>query len=155
MTTQRLALFPLPIVLFPRAQQHLHIFEPRYRRLLVDVLAGNREFGMLFHSPGLAERDIPPGTVGCTAHVETTEALPDGRSNIVVTGRRRFSLRRFVDDDTPYFVGEVEFFDDNEEPESDASEIARCTSRLRSRNTSISTYSSSRSCSHPVLQPHD
>ena len=36
-------LFPLPnLVLFPHVMQPLHVFEPRYRDLLEDALAGDR-----------------------------------------------------------------------------------------------------------------
>ena len=43
-----LPIFPLPLVLFPGAVQPLHIFEPRYRRLLADSLAGDRRFGIAY-----------------------------------------------------------------------------------------------------------
>jgi Lon protease-like protein len=94
----------------------LHVFEPRYRRLLADVLEGSREFGIILRTPEVAEREIPPGTVGCVAYVESAQALPDGRSNVLVTGGERFTLQRFVDDAAPYHVGEVEPFGDVTEP---------------------------------------
>ena len=124
MTTRRLPLFPLPLVLFPRSPQPLHVFEPRYRRLLADVLEGSREFGIILRTPEVAEREIPPGTVGCVAYVESAQALPDGRSNVLVTGGERFTLRRFVDDAAPYHVGEVEPFGDVTEPGEATQELA-------------------------------
>jgi len=39
-----LPLFPLPVVLFPGTARPLHIFEPRYRRMLTDCLDGDRRF---------------------------------------------------------------------------------------------------------------
>ena len=114
--TRLLPLFPLPLVLFPGVRVPLHVFEPRYRALLVDRLAADRRFGIVSTIPGLAERALPVGRVGCVAHVEENEPLPDGRSNIVVRGTERFALRRFVDDAAPYHVAEVATYDD--EPES-------------------------------------
>jgi Lon protease-like protein len=108
----RLPLFPLPVVLFPDAPLPLHVFEPRYRRMLEDCLAGDRRFGMIYLERGRAERDLPAGQVGCVARVETVESLPDGRSNVAAIGVERFALRRLADDPAPYHVGEVETFDD-------------------------------------------
>src|SRR5438874_725278 len=48
---RELPIFPLPIVLFPGAPQPLHIFEPRYRQLLQDCLAGDRRFGIAYVAP--------------------------------------------------------------------------------------------------------
>jgi Lon protease-like protein len=70
-------------------------------------MASDHEFGILYRPEGVAERDIPSGHVGCVAHVERSELLPDGRSNILVTGGRRFALEQFEDTDLPYYVGRV------------------------------------------------
>ena len=104
MTLERLPLFPLGLVLFPGTAVPLHLFEPRYRQLLKDVREGDSRFGIVCGLPGVEERDLPPGRVGCVAEVTEVELLPDGRSNIVVVGRERFALDTFVDDDAPYHV---------------------------------------------------
>lgn len=116
MTTRRLPLFPLPLVLFPGVPLPLHIFEPRYRIMLADCLEGDREFGIVFRPDGVAERDLPMGHVGCIARVESTEVLPDGRSNVIVRGTDRFALDRFLDSPRPYHVAEASSYDDAEEP---------------------------------------
>jgi Lon protease-like protein len=115
-TTRRLPLFPLPLVLFPGMPLPLHIFEPRYRIMLADCLEGDREFGIAFRPDGVAERDLPAGHVGCVARVESTELLPDGRSNVIVRGTDRFALDRFLDLPRPYHVAETAHYDDVEEP---------------------------------------
>lgn len=120
----RLPIFPLPLVLLPRTVQPLHIFEPRYRQLLADALSGTQEFGVVCLTPDMAERDLPAGTVGCLARIESAQALPDGRSNILVTGTSRFALSSFVEDPAPYHVAEVEPFDDVSEPESENEPLA-------------------------------
>jgi len=95
---ESLPLFPLPLVLFPGTPLPLHIFEQRYRRLLADCLETDRRFGIIRLPDGMAELEIPPGTIGCIAEIVNAEPLPDGRSNIVVRGGERFAL---ADDPAP------------------------------------------------------
>ena len=102
-----LPLFPLPLVLFPGMPLPLHVFEPRYRRMLADVLAGDRRIGIIRLVEGAQENEIPSGTVGTVAEVVSTEAMADGRSNIVVRGIERFALAGFADTPLPYHVGRV------------------------------------------------
>src|SRR5438067_1022363 len=71
---RELPIFPLPIVLFPGAPQSLHIFEPRYRRLLSDCLAADRRFGIAYvaaeRAPGAdpARAGCPAGAAGAPQH---------------------------------------------------------------------------------------
>ena len=106
----RLPLFPLPVVLFPGTTLSLHVFEPRYRRMLADCLDGDRRFGLT--PPGSSGAAPDPGSVGCIAEVRVKQELPDGRSNIIVLGGKRFVLRRILADPAPYWVGAVQTFDD-------------------------------------------
>jgi Lon protease-like protein len=101
-------LFPLPMVLFPGTVELLHIFEPRYRRMLTDIMSGDRAFGLLCCPAGTQEATIPPGTVGTMARVETVQRLEDGRSNIAIRGMDRFVFRGYVSSETPYRAGTVE-----------------------------------------------
>ena len=111
----RLPIFPLQAVLFPGTPLPLHIFEPRYKRMLADCLAADRRFGI---TPLNEERGRPEtGTVGCVAEVRVNQELPDGRSNIVVLGGSRFVLSRFLEESLPYLVALVQTFDD--EPDSE------------------------------------
>lgn len=128
---RELPIFPLPIVLFPGAPQALHIFEPRYRQLLQDCLAADRRFGIAYVAPDQAGGADPApnlGDVGCVALIQSTEPLPDGRSNIVTVGERRFVLRRWTPSPQPYRVAEVEEFDD--EP-VDAPEVSTLAADVR------------------------
>jgi len=102
----RLPLFPLDVVLFPGELLPLHIFEPRYRRMLADCLEGDQQFGLTIASaPG-------PGSIGCVARIRAAEPLADGRSNIVVVGERRFGVRALLAEATPYLVADIEEFGD-------------------------------------------
>lgn len=105
-----LPLFPLKIVLFPGTLLPLHIFEPRYQQLLADVSAGDHRFGLL--PPGSEAEEPPAETVGCVAVVRAVQSLTQGRSNIVVSGERRFRLVEMVSAETPYYQGRVEWVDD-------------------------------------------
>jgi Lon protease-like protein len=105
----RLALFPLDVVLFPGALLPLHIFEPRYQQLLVDCAAGDRRFGIV---PTGTDGQPPTGVIGTVAQIRAAQAMGEGRSNIIVSGERRFMLRRYEDDPAPYFVGLADPFED-------------------------------------------
>lgn len=100
-----LPLFPLPVVLFPGAFLPLHIFEPRYRRLVADQVEANHRFVLL--PPGPDGSPPPLGTVGTVAKIRAVQPLSDGRSNIVVSGEERVSLEALTPKGTPYMVGEV------------------------------------------------
>ncbi|HEX5436739.1 MAG TPA: LON peptidase substrate-binding domain-containing protein [Gemmatimonadaceae bacterium] len=119
-----LPLFPLPVVLFPGAALPLHIFEPRYRRMLADCMAGDRRFGLIYCPPGTAENALPPGQVGCIAGVDSASELPDGRSNILVSGIERFAFVRLVPSPAPYHVAEIEPYDDVDESRDVQQEMA-------------------------------
>lgn len=91
-----LPLFPLPnVVLFPNVFLPLHIFEPRYRDLVSDALAGDRLIGMVLLRPGWErEYDKQPAVypVGCSGLITHVERLADGRFNIVLRGLERFRI---------------------------------------------------------------
>lgn len=97
----RIPVFPLAgALLFPRAQLPLHIFEPRYRAMVRDSLAGDRLIGMI-QPRGQGE---PPGLfeIGCLGRIEAAEELEDGRFNIVLEGLGRFRVVREVEAGTLY-----------------------------------------------------
>lgn len=103
-------LFPLSVVLFPGSLMPLHIFEPRYRQMLADCAEGTHRFAMV--PPG--EGGEPPrlGSLGTVARIRAIQPLPDGRSNIVVSGEDRITLTDVVSDTRPYLTGSVTPLDD-------------------------------------------
>jgi uncharacterized protein len=94
--SELLPLFPLPnVVLFPNVFLPLHVFEPRYREMVEEALAGDRLIGMVLLRPG-HEDDYdgrsPVYPVGCRGLMTHAERLADGRFNIVLRGLDRFRI---------------------------------------------------------------
>jgi Lon protease-like protein len=91
-----LPLFPLPnVVLFPNVFLPLHIFEPRYREMVADALAGDRVIGMVLLRPGFTEdyEGRPPVyAIGCSGLITHYERLADGRYNLILRGIERFQV---------------------------------------------------------------
>jgi Lon protease-like protein len=89
-------IFPLPnVVLFPNVFLPLHIFEPRYRQMTAESLAGDRIIGMVLLRPGYEEHyEGRPAVfpVGCAGVITHAERLPDGRFNIVLRGMEKFRI---------------------------------------------------------------
>ena len=113
---RELPLFPLPVVLFPGMPMPLHIFEPRYRKMLADIRAAHNLFGLSYFDSGSADKDVPPaGHIGCVAEVTETQALPDGRSNILAVGVIRYQVEDYVERGDSYLVVRVSYFEDEEE----------------------------------------
>ncbi len=113
---KHLPLFPLPLVALPNEFVPLHIFEERYRQMLKDVERERNIFGISFFDPETSFIDKPATeTVGCAVEIRQSETLPDGRSNVLTLGIVRYRLIDYVDSGEPYFVGDVEFFEDASE----------------------------------------
>lgn len=119
---ETIPLFPLAAVLLPGTSLPLHIFEPRYRQLTMDLVNDvlpNRCFGVVATKPGWAvdarEAD-QVHRVGCSALLREVKSLPDGRFDIVTTGDRRFHLLDIDATSAPYLLGVVEWLPD--EPSS-------------------------------------
>ena len=88
--------FPLPnVVLFPGMFLPLHIFEPRYRQMTADALAGERLLAMALLKPGWQQdyEGSPPihEIVGVGKIIEEAK-LPDGRYNLVLLGLTRVRI---------------------------------------------------------------
>lgn len=123
----RIPLFPLAgAILLPRSQLPLHIFEPRYREMVRDALAGPGRIGMIQPMPVLSEApggveggagEPPPlFRTGCLGEIVAAEELDDGRFNIVLHGSNRFRLIAERDLGTAYRQADVDLaaYDDAE-----------------------------------------
>lgn len=114
MVAQRISVFPLTgVILFPGLQVPLHIFEPRYRALISDSMARDRQIGMIQpRGPG----DPPPlFDMGCVGRIVDVEALDDGRYNLVLEGFARFRMVRELDVTTAFRQVEGELVTESEQ----------------------------------------
>ena len=121
-----LGLFPLGIVLLPREQLPLHIFEDRYQELIGECLADGSEFGLVYaDDDGLRE-------IGTRAAVtKVLDRFDDGRMNIVVEGRERFRLLELTEG-RAFHTGRVEPIADigDQADEADAARALELFHRL-------------------------
>jgi Lon protease-like protein len=94
----RLPIFPLPsIQLFPHALLPLHVFEPRYRDLVRDAMAGQRLIAIASFEPGYEANYHSRPAVRPIIGVGTVvghEPIGDGRANIVLRGLTRARIER-------------------------------------------------------------
>jgi Lon protease-like protein len=127
-------LFPLGTPLFPGVVLPLQIFEPRYRRLMDDLLrlpeAGDgRFFGVVAIRQGWEVEQVAPAEalydIGCTARLQAVRPQPDGGFRIVTVGGDRFRLLDVViGDDPPYLQAEVDWLSEEEAAEEAAGNSA-------------------------------
>lgn len=115
MTSRRIPLFPLDVVLFPGASLPLHIFEPRYKMMIRRCLNMKIQFGIvLAQKNGMA-------TVGCTAAiVSVVKQYPDGKMDILTRGETPYQIKE-VFDDKPYYEAAIECFTDSTDSQLTAS----------------------------------
>jgi ATP-dependent Lon protease len=93
---EEVAIFPLPqVVLFPGVLMPLHVFEPRYRAMVRDVMATTRQIAVALipEDHDIDEHGQPEiAEVAGIGEIVRCDALPDGRFNIVVEGKARVRL---------------------------------------------------------------
>ena len=89
-------IFPLDnVVLFPKLEVPLYIFEPRYRQMTSQALAGDCQIGMVTVRPdviGEMSGDPPVFEIGCLGRIAHSEQRPDGTFQILLVGERRFRI---------------------------------------------------------------
>nr|WP_083466587.1 LON peptidase substrate-binding domain-containing protein [Kibdelosporangium sp. MJ126-NF4]CEL16940.1 Uncharacterized protein, similar to the N-terminal domain of Lon protease [Kibdelosporangium sp. MJ126-NF4] len=134
---ETLPLFPLQTVLLPGANLPLHVFEPRYRQLTVDLVTGTvpeKRFGVVaIKAPVTEEVDKVDQllAVGCSAVLRQATRLSDGRYDIVTTGEKRFRLLDLDATSAPYLVGTVEWIPDIRTPSGLADKVASLADSAR------------------------
>lgn len=110
MTTERIPLFPLNVVLLPGMTLPLHIFEQRYKRMMKAVIDDEVPFGVVL------TRENGIATVGCTALVRRlARTYPDGRMDIITLGESAYRIRA-IHKDKEYLEATVDMMADDFEP---------------------------------------
>ncbi|MGM0566034.1 MAG: LON peptidase substrate-binding domain-containing protein [Bacteroidota bacterium] len=103
-------IFPLNIVVLPGERHKLHIFEPRYKQLMRDIMQGEWSFGIPYVKAGTLYRYGSYVKV-----IKTTSYNPEtGEMDIIVEGRRTFLMNKFLKehDEKPYDSALIEWLDD-------------------------------------------
>jgi Lon protease-like protein len=107
-----LPLFPLGTVLVPGMRLSLHVFEPRYRQLVADLLGaegpGAPEFGVIALRQGWEVGELGDvHDVGTSARVIDVLPHADGRCDLAAVGERRFVVESLDTGAKPYLVATV------------------------------------------------
>jgi Lon protease-like protein len=115
-TLSALPIFPLPnCVLLPGGLLPLHVFEPRYRELTRDCLAGNHYMAVARLRPGYQTGYYgrPPVYDRCgVGKIICSEELPDGRFALLLRGVARVEIARELPADRAYRLVEAQLLRD-------------------------------------------
>lgn len=110
-------MFPLGMPLLPGAVLPLHVFEPRYRQMVRDILADDvdpPEFGVVMiergHEVGGGDERAAVGTI---ARIVDIQVAPDGRYAIAAVGAERLRVVAWLPDD-PYPLADVDRWPDDD-----------------------------------------
>jgi Lon protease-like protein len=118
------------VAFFPQALLPLEIFEPRYRRMLRDVLATNRIFavaGLDLGAAAVEDGFEPPHRIACIGLIRACQKNADGTSSLLLQGLCRVAIESIVGDE-PYRRIRIRAL--ASEPGAEASENARLRSEL-------------------------
>jgi len=109
--------FPLPnVVLFPKAILALHVFEPRYRLMMEQVIQGDQSICMALLKPGwesdyYGTPDVHP--VACVGKIRQYRMLPDGHYDLTLEGERKVAIEGF-ERDQPFRIARVRHLAENQ-----------------------------------------
>jgi Lon protease-like protein len=93
------------VTFFPHTLLPLHVFEARYRAMIMDALARDRRLCVVKLRPGFEETYAgkpPVHAVGGVGEMVSWERLSNGRYNILVRGDARVRIDRELPTDTLY-----------------------------------------------------
>ena len=103
---ETLPIFPLPgTILLPQTLVSLHVFEPRYRRMMEDITEGHRLLAVaMLDEQGRPDRYGRPPVFPITGvgMLRRSAKLPDGRYNILLEGALRAEISEELEP-SPYF----------------------------------------------------
>ncbi len=122
--------FPLPnVILFPRVELPLYIFEMRYRKMLADALTGNKLIAISLLQKGWEERTepYPSHEVVGVGYLKAVVQNSDGTSHILLKGVERAKITAYVQME-PYRIARIRSIPDRIE---DSEELEALNRRLR------------------------
>jgi len=104
MNTKTIPIFPLDLVLFPRQELPLRIFEPRYKQLVDDCMLSDGQFGVcLVDSDNQIRGWNGPKSTGTIAKITKCEDVEmDGMQlHIETIGRSKFRIKKIIPPSIP------------------------------------------------------
>lgn len=109
---KQVPVFPLSnVVLYPYLDLPLYIFEPRYKKMLKDVLEGDHLIAMvLIKEGGKKKEPAPIYDVAGVGMVKFATKNEDGTSTIIVGGLARARLTKRMQE-KPYLISEFEILE--------------------------------------------
>ncbi|CEO95657.1 unnamed protein product (mitochondrion) [Plasmodiophora brassicae] len=112
---RRLPLFLSQTVDFPVRDVTYFMFEPRYRRLVSDCLAGNRQF--------VAVADVDGNDLGCIISITEVQQTLDGRCLVFGRGTQAVRLSNFEEVDMGFGLVTAAITPVDDEPSSAADSV--------------------------------
>ena len=109
MNIKELPLFPLKLILLPLEKLPLHIFEPRYKKMIYNAISNNKPFGIVWKNSDNIYN------IGCQAKVsKVINEYPNGEYDIVVQGTNRFEIdNTLIDNKT--VIGKINYISEDKE----------------------------------------
>ena len=100
-------LFPLNIVALPKEKIPLHIFEPRYKRMIKNSIKSGEPFGIVLQDQdGLKN-------IGCSVKiVNVIKEYPTGEFDIIVEGKHSFQIKEKVQEKDELWIGTISYLKD-------------------------------------------
>ena len=113
-------LFPLDIVVVPKERIPLHIFEPRYKRMIKDSIKTGDPFGIVLKD------DKGVKSIGCSVKIiRVLKEHPTGEYDIIVQGQQCFRIKDKVQENNQLWIGNVTYLEDQESAPADLLEKTR------------------------------
>ena len=102
----KIPLFPLNIIVLPYEEVPLHIFEPRYKKMIKNSIKENSPFGIVLDNSGNIDN------LGCSLYVtKIIKEYNSGEYDLIATGSKRFQiLDKEKQDDL--WIGEIKYIDE-------------------------------------------
>lgn len=101
-------IFPLSLVVFPLSRYPLHIFEPRYKKLINYCLKNKTGFGIV------TTVDKELHEIGCYVEIdEVLDVSETGEMDIIIKGIEKFRMNdNWINTETGYLIAEIDDYED-------------------------------------------
>ena len=99
----RITLFPLKLILLPYEKLPLHIFEPRYKKMVSESLKMDKPFGIVFNKGDRIHN------IGCCVKItDIFKKYPNGEYDLMVKGENLFNIIK-TNKEEDLIIGKVNY----------------------------------------------